>query len=84
MRRISTPLEVMLSATLLVLGLYMLYEGSSTKSASEAAMLIGGAVTFTVSVMTLFSAVRSIVWHRRMVRDSVSGLNRAASGPNGD
>ena len=84
MRRISTPFEVMLSATLLVLGLYMLYEGSSTKSASEAAMLIGGAVSFTVSLMTLFPAVRSILWHRRMVRHSVTGLNRAASGPNSD
>jgi hypothetical protein len=81
MRRISTPFEVILSATLLVLGLYMLYEGSSTKSASEAAMLIGGAVCFTVSVMTLFSAVRSILWHRRMVRHSLNhDLDSAAHG----
>jgi hypothetical protein len=84
MRRISTPFEVILSAALSVLGLYMLYEGSSSKSASEAAMLIGGAVCFTVSVMTLFSAIKSILWHRRMVRHSLSGLNRAASVQDGD
>jgi hypothetical protein len=33
-------------------------------------MLIGGAVCFTLGVMTLISAVRSILWHRRMLRHS--------------
>jgi len=84
MRRISTPFEVILSAALSVLGVYVLYEGSSSKSTSEAAMLIGGAVCFTVSVMTLFSALRSMLWHRRMVRHSASSLNRPASVHNGD
>ena len=81
MRRISTVFEIILSAILLVLGLFMLYEGSSNKSGSEAAMLIGGAVCFTLSVMTLFSAVRSILWHRRMVRHS-NHLDSAAAGHN--
>ncbi len=52
-------------------GLYMLHEGSSSKSPGEAAILIGGAVCFTLGVMTLVSAVRSILWHRRMLRQSV-------------
>jgi hypothetical protein len=34
-------------------------------------MLIGGAVCFTLGVMTLVSAVRSILWHRRMLRHSI-------------
>jgi hypothetical protein len=82
MKRISTLFEIILSATLLVLGLYMLYEGSSSKSASEAAILIGGAVCFTVSVMTLISAARSILWHRRMLRHSNHYLDSAAPGQN--
>jgi hypothetical protein len=84
MRRISTFFEIILSATLLVLGLYMLYEGSLNKSASESAILIGGAVCFTLAVMTLFSAIRSILWHRRMVRRSIPhhDLDSAASGHN--
>ena len=81
MKRVSTLFETALSAALLFLSLYMLYEGSSNKSASEAAMLIGGAVCFTLSVMTLFSAVRSILWHRRMVRHS-NHLDSAAAGHN--
>jgi len=71
MRRISTLFEAILSATLLILGLYMLHEVSSSKSPGEAAILIGGAVCFTLGVMTLVSAVRSILWHRRMLRQSV-------------
>jgi hypothetical protein len=71
MKRISTFFETILSATLLIVGLYLLREGSSNKSPSDAAILIGGAVCFTLGVMTLVSAVRSILWHRRMVRHSM-------------
>jgi len=72
MKRVSTFFEIILSATLLFLGLYLLYGGSSNKSVSEPAMLIGGAVCITLSAMTLVSAVRSILWHRRMLRRSTS------------
>jgi hypothetical protein len=72
MKRISTPFEVILSATLLILGLYMLHEGGSNKSVSGAAILIGGAVCFTLGVMTLVSATKSILWHRYMLRHSIS------------
>ena len=70
MKRISTLFEIIVSAALLLLGLYMLYEGSSNKSTNEAAILIGGAVCFTLSTMTLVSAVKSLLWHRRMRRHS--------------
>jgi len=72
MRRISTFFEVILSATLLILGLYMLHEGGLNKSVGAAAILIGGAVCFTLGVMTLVSATRSILWHRNMLRHSIS------------
>jgi hypothetical protein len=75
MRRITTAFEIILSATLLILGIFMLYEGSLNKSTSEAAILIGGAVFFTLSVMTLASAVKSILWHRRMLRHSMANRN---------
>jgi hypothetical protein len=80
MKRVSTLFETALSAALLFLSLYMLYEGSSDKSASASAILIGGAVCLTLGVMTLFSAVRSILWHRRMLRHSMPnhGLDDAA------
>jgi len=83
MKRISTFFEIILSAALLVLGLYMLQEGISNKSTSAPAILIGGAVFFTVGVMTLTSAVRSVLWHRRMVRHSLNhDLDSAAHGDN--
>jgi uncharacterized membrane protein YgdD (TMEM256/DUF423 family) len=70
MKRISTLFEITLSATLTLLGLYMLQEGTSNKATSAAAILIAGAVCFTVGVMTFTSAVRSILWHRSMLRHS--------------
>jgi len=71
MRRISTLFEIILSAAFLGLGVYLLYEGGSNKSASAPAILIGGAACFTLGVMTLFSAVRSILWHRHMLRHAI-------------
>jgi hypothetical protein len=80
MKRISTLFEIILSATLLLLGLYLLYEGSSNKSTS-AAIQIGGAVCCAVSIMTLVSAVKSILWHRRMLRHSMSHHDPDTSAP---
>jgi hypothetical protein len=81
MKRIATSFEIILSVILLTVGLYMLYEGTSSKSTTAAATLIGGAVCFTMSGMTLFSSVRSILWHRKMLRHSMHGadLDDAAS-----
>ena len=71
MRRISTVLEMTLSATLLILGLYLLYEGGSDKLASGGGIaLIGGAFCFTLGVMVLIVAVRSVIWHWQMLRQS--------------
>jgi hypothetical protein len=81
MKRISTLFEIIVSAALLFLGLYMLYEGSSNKSTSEAAILIGGAVCFTLSIMTLVSGVKSLVWHRRMLRHSMPNDDLDTSSP---
>jgi hypothetical protein len=72
MKSVSTLFEIILSATLLSLGLYMLHEGNSNKLASAPALLIGGAVCFTTSLMILVSAIKSILWHRRMLRRSMS------------
>jgi predicted membrane channel-forming protein YqfA (hemolysin III family) len=71
MRRVSTLFEIVLSATLLILGLYVLQEGIANKSSSSVAMLILGAICFTLGVTTLVSAARSILWHRHMLRHSV-------------
>ena len=70
MKRISTLLEVFLSVTLLPLGLYLLNEGSANKSTNEAAIQIGGAVCCTLGIMVTGSAVKSILWHRRMLRNA--------------
>ena len=60
MRRI-TFFEIILSATLSILELYMLDDGSSNKSPNEVLIVIGGAVCFTLGVMALVSAGGSIL-----------------------
>jgi hypothetical protein len=70
-RRIWTLLEVMMSAILLFTGLYMLHDGSLNKSKNETAILIGGAFCFSLSLITLVSAVRSFLWHRHMRRHAM-------------
>ena len=70
MKRIPTLFEVILSITLLSLGCYLLYEGSSDKATP--ALLICGAACFTFSAMILVSVTRSILWHRHMLRHSMS------------
>jgi hypothetical protein len=81
MRRISTLFEIILSATLLILGLYMLQEGTANKSSSMDAILILGAVCFTLGVATLISAFRSILWHRHMLRHSTANHHLNGSSP---
>jgi hypothetical protein len=74
--RIWTLFEVIVAAAFLLLGLYLLDIGSSNKAASEGAVLIG-AVCFALSILILVSAVRSIIWHRHMLRHSMRNQDRA-------
>jgi hypothetical protein len=69
MRRVYSVLETILSALLLTCGFYMLNEGVSDKS-NATAMLLGGAAFSVLGVVTLQAAVRSIIWHRTMLRNS--------------
>lgn len=71
MRRISTLLEFLLSAALFILGLYLLHAAILSQSEYSAVILFGGAVSFTLGQLTLVFAVKSILWHRRMLRHSV-------------
>jgi membrane protein implicated in regulation of membrane protease activity len=71
MRRISTLLEVLLSAALFILGLYLLHTAISVQSEYGVVILVGGAVSFSLGQMTLVFAVKSILWHWRMLRHSV-------------
>ena len=73
MKRIWTSLEVLISAGLLVLGLYMLSEGILNKSTNEAGIVTGGAACFVLGAMSLISAVRFLFWHRRMLLEAMHG-----------
>jgi hypothetical protein len=78
MRRIPTFFEIVLSVVLLVAGLILLHAASSSQSTGQEAYLLGGAVCLTLGVLTTISSIKSILWHRRMVRHSARpGLHPA-------
>ena len=68
MRRISATVEILISAALLGLGLYLLDNGTLNRAANESAILISAAVCLALSLMTLIAAVRSMLWHRHMLK----------------
>ena len=63
----ATPLEVAVCASLLLIGLYMVYKGTADQSAG---LMIGGAVSSALGVIALVTAVRALRWHRQMLRES--------------
>jgi len=65
MRRVSTSLEFTGLVALAILGLYLLYKGT-TEQAS--AVLIGGAVCFALGVATLVFAIENSLSNRQMRR----------------
>ncbi len=77
-KRVWTFLEIVISTTLLLAGLFMLQEGIANKSTSAVAMLILGAVCITLAVVSLTYAIRSLLWHRHMLQ--AAKLGPATSG----
>ena len=67
MRRIPTAMETSVFAILSIFGLYVTYEGAIEQ---ESAYLLIGALCFVLGVMGLVTAVRNLLWHRQMLRDS--------------
>lgn len=72
MRKMPTSLGIVMSPILLVAGLYLLHQAILDKSSNAIGMLVNGAVCFALSVITLVSAVRSILWHRHRLRHAMS------------
>jgi membrane protein implicated in regulation of membrane protease activity len=72
-KRVWSFLEILISTTLLIAGLFMLQEGMANKSTSAVAALILGAVCLTLGVISLTYAIRSLLWHRYMLQVAKPG-----------
>jgi hypothetical protein len=69
-KRIFAIPETVICASLLIAGIYLLSDGISTNSQTAAELLIFGALLIVFGVVTLQAVLRSIVWHRIMLRRS--------------
>ena len=79
MRRIPATVEILIFGALLGLGFYLLDDGSFSKAANESAILASAAVCLTLSLITLFAAVRSMLWHRHMRKHTTPHHRRVKS-----
>jgi hypothetical protein len=67
MRWVPAPFEIAATAILSILGLLMLYVGTTNQ---QTGVLISGALCLPLGATTLVVAVRNALWHRRMMRES--------------
>jgi hypothetical protein len=64
--RVSATVEILISVASLSLGLYLLDD--LNKAVNESAFLISAAVCLALSLITIIAAVRSMLWHRHMLK----------------
>jgi hypothetical protein len=60
--------EILGYAAVSVLGFFMLYRGTTDQVST---VLMGGAVCFILGVTGLVFAIRNVLWHRQMLRESL-------------
>lgn len=60
--------ETILCASFAIIGAYMLEEGVADRSAMASVLVLAGAAFLAIGMVTLEGVVRSILWHRAMLR----------------
>jgi hypothetical protein len=69
MRIVPKPLEIVGYICLSIIGLIMIYEGTTDLSL---VLLVCGAFCIALGLLTLAYAIRNMLWHRRMLRQLAS------------
>ena len=84
MNRVSTTFATLISVLMLTLGLYWLIEGFANKTSLAPASLIMGAAFASLGFITLYSAVKSVLSRRAMLRHETGGhrVHKAVSSHN--
>jgi membrane protein implicated in regulation of membrane protease activity len=77
-RRAFRILEILICGLFLTLGLYLLNLGITGKSTGASAIVMTDAVFLALGLATLLFTVKSVLFHRAMVRHA-SGCDQASS-----
>lgn len=72
MRIVFAIPETLACAALTIAGVYMLDASIADKSANASILVVGGAAFLAFGIVSLHAAVRSILWHRAMLRRAMS------------
>ena len=70
--------ETVVCATLATVGAYMLKEGMVDRSKVASLFVLAGAALLAVGVVTLQAVIRSLLWHRAMLRGATNRHRDAA------
>jgi hypothetical protein len=71
MRRLSGLVEFISLAIILLLGSLSIYQSFfSDMGLSSTIALVAGAILATAGLLGLFVAIRSVMWHRKMMKQS--------------
>lgn len=75
-RRVWTLFEMLVSIGLMGGGSYLLVLGMANKTATDSLMVLAAALCMTMGGLTLGSAIRSLLWHREMLRRAARYTSR--------
>lgn len=64
--------ETVVCATFAIAGAYMLKEGIVDRSPIASGLVLAGAGFLAVGLVTLLAVVRSLLWHRAMLRGATN------------
>lgn len=82
MRRIPTIFELTVSAAIILFGSYALFQGiSNNRENDDSFVVIAGGVLLAIGGMALVLAIKSLLWHWQMVRQTEANEDLDGSVP---
>ena len=75
-RRIWTFLEILVSASLIPLGIYLLVVANSNRSKNDDVMILPAAMCLAAGATSLVYAMQSLLWHRKMTKRATNYVSR--------
>lgn len=72
MKHVFTLPEMIVCGSLAIVGAYLLEEGVADSSKTASVLVLAGAAFLAIGIVTLQAGVRSILWHRAMLRRAIN------------
>ena len=71
MKHVFALPEMVVCGSLAIIGAYLLEEGVADSSKMASVLVLAGGALLAIGIVTLQAGVRSILWHRTMLRRAI-------------